>query len=64
MKKIILAALVSAFVAAPLVACDYHKEEGKETKASLSTDKTKVKASAKTKAAKTVASAQTKKAKI
>lgn len=64
MKKIFLAALVSTFMAAPLVACDYMKDEAKNTKASLSTEKTTTKASAKAKAAKTVASAQTKKAKI
>lgn len=64
MKKIILAAMVSAFVAAPLVACDYGKDEAKNTKASLSTSKTKLKAQAKGKGTKTVASAQPDKAKL
>jgi hypothetical protein len=65
MKKLILLASLSAFVAAPLVACD-GMEHGKD-KASVSTEKTSVKADAKTsktKAAKTVASAIPKKAKI
>lgn len=66
MKKIILAAMMSAFVAAPLIACDYHKDEAtKGDKASLSTEKSTVKASAKAKAGnKTMASAKSKKAKI
>jgi hypothetical protein len=65
MKKIILLASLSAFLAAPGVACDM--DHAKDDKASVSTDKTTVKADAKTtktKAAKTVASTTTKKAKI
>jgi len=65
MKKMILAATLSAFVAAPLMACDFHKEGAKDTKASLSTEKSTVKASAKAKASKqTVAAAKDKKVKL
>ena len=64
MKKILLAGLLSAFVAAPLIACDYEKTSTKDTKASLSTEKKSTKVARTKKALKTVASAQSNKEKI
>ena len=65
MKKILLAGLLSAFVAAPLIACDYGKDEAKDTKAQISAPRHSQKLHARTKKAlKTVASAQSNKEKI
>ena len=63
MKKILLAAMLTAFVAAPLVVCDMHKDDAKKTGASLPAHKHSTKM-AKAKGAKTVASAPTNKEKI
>lgn len=64
MKRILLASLLSAFVAAPLIACDYEKTSTKDTKASLSTEKKSTKVAKAKKALKTVAAAPTNKEKI
>jgi hypothetical protein len=67
MKKIILVASLSAFLAAPLLACDGMGGEHDKDKASLSTEKPVLKADAKStkaKAKKSVAAVTTKKAKI
>lgn len=64
MKKILLAGLLSVFVAAPLIACDYEKTSTKDTKASLSTEKRSTKVAKGKKALKTVAAAPSTKEKI
>ncbi len=63
MKKLIVAATLFSFVAAPLIGCGYDKDDAKNTKASLSTHKHFAKGH-RSKADKTVAAAQTEKAKI
>ena len=64
MKKLILALSLSAFVAAPLLACGMEEKSTKDH-ASLSTQKSPLKvAKTKVKNTKTLASADAKKAKI
>ncbi len=66
MKPYILAAGLSALVAAPLLACDGKMDgmQGKDTKASLGVHKATHQAHGKAKPAKTLASTDSKKEKI